>query len=300
MLQLQFKDASRKTLWLVEQSYTIGSSAQCTLTIADVRLKPHHADLLLDGDVGQIRNLHGDNQIRVNGIPVSDSHPIAHGDRLILGMTELAVIDPKRHTMETEAAERAAKAEGHWVLKPMSRALGERQYVVNETAVIGRARECDISLGVAHLSRRHARLTVTERGLRVDDLDSANGTFVNGQRIKTAVLKPGDQLSFDAIQFQINGPQVDLDVTTVRPVISIQQAKSQPVSGPQRPARAAARDISRPGQMGHQEIAAATARSLTATHRSAGNAGRWMIILASLGLCAVVGLLVAKYFGVFG
>lgn len=228
MLQLRFKDASRKSLWLVEQRYSIGSGAECTLTIADRRLHSHHADLFLDGDVGMIRNLMGDSEVRVNGIPVSDSHPIAHGDVLCLGMTELNVVDPKRHTQEQEAAKRASQLEGQWVLKPMSRALGERQYVVDKTAVLGRARECDISLGVAHLSRRHARLTVTDRGLKVEDLDSANGTYVNGQRIKEAVLRPGDQLSFDAIQFQISGPQLDLDATTVRPIISVQQTKKSP------------------------------------------------------------------------
>lgn len=224
MLQLLFKDASRKTLWLVEPRYTIGSDAGCTLPVSDTRLKAQHAVLQLNGDVGLITNLVGDTEIRVNGIPVSGSHKLVHGDTLGLGLTELMVVDRKRHTQKHQISEPPENPE-HWQLIPSSRALGTRDYTIAESALVGRARDCDISLGVAHLSRHHARLTVTERGLKVEDLDSANGTFVNGQRIKTAVMKPGDQLSFDTVKFKIVGPQTNLDVTTVRPVISVPTPK---------------------------------------------------------------------------
>jgi ABC-type multidrug transport system ATPase subunit len=53
--------------------------------------------------------------------------------------------------------------------------------------VIGRSRDCDITLPHPMISRQHALLERTPEGLRLCDLDSVNGVFVNGQRISEPV-----------------------------------------------------------------------------------------------------------------
>ncbi len=59
--------------------------------------------------------------------------------------------------------------------------------------VVGRGRDCNIVLPSENVSRRHARLTLDQRGLSVEDLASANGVRVNESRIDAATaLKPGD------------------------------------------------------------------------------------------------------------
>lgn len=75
---------------------------------------------------------------------------------------------------------------------PSSRALALHL----STVVIGRAAECDVSIpGDLSISRRHAALIGTDLGWVVKDLDSRNGTFVNGLRVKTrSRLKPGDRV----------------------------------------------------------------------------------------------------------
>ena len=83
-------------------------------------------------------------------------------------------------------------------------------------------------MGVVHLSRHHARLKVTPDGLSVEDLDSSNGTFVNGKKIASAILLPGDELSFDTLKFRINGPEMDDDRTTVRPKADAEQTTVRP------------------------------------------------------------------------
>ncbi|MFQ5845063.1 MAG: protein kinase, partial [Planctomycetota bacterium] len=50
-------------------------------------------------------------------------------------------------------------------------------------------------------SRRHASVTVTERGHTVRDLGSKNGTFVNGERVQEAALKAGDHLRIGHAEF---------------------------------------------------------------------------------------------------
>lgn len=60
--------------------------------------------------------------------------------------------------------------------------------------VIGRSRDCDLTLKDPTVSGRHARLTWQDGKILVEDLGSANGTFVGGKRIERALIRPGDDL----------------------------------------------------------------------------------------------------------
>jgi len=78
-----------------------------------------------------------------------------------------------------------------------------RSYHLLSPTVIGRAPECDITINATGLSRRHARLRPTGDGLAIEDLRSANGTFVNGKRIATATARVGDEVAFDQLRFRV-------------------------------------------------------------------------------------------------
>ena len=60
----------------------------------------------------------------------------------------------------------------------------------------GRGPDNNVALDAADVSRHHARLTVTGSRVEIADLGSSNGTFVNGERVTTANLAPGDQIRF--------------------------------------------------------------------------------------------------------
>jgi hypothetical protein len=63
------------------------------------------------------------------------------------------------------------------------------------TNVVGREGTCDIYVESNQVSRRHCLLQVTERGLLVKDLESTNGTFVNGIPMTDGYINDGDRLS---------------------------------------------------------------------------------------------------------
>ncbi len=63
------------------------------------------------------------------------------------------------------------------------------------TNVVGRESTCDLYVENNQVSRRHCLLQVTERGLLVKDLESTNGTFVNGNPITDGYINDGDRLS---------------------------------------------------------------------------------------------------------
>ena len=62
--------------------------------------------------------------------------------------------------------------------------------------VIGRLKECDLTLADKRISRRHAQLRREEGGIAIEDLSSRHGTVVNGEPVRRARLAVGDRISF--------------------------------------------------------------------------------------------------------
>jgi len=60
--------------------------------------------------------------------------------------------------------------------------------------VIGRAADAGVRLADQAVSRRHAEIHVSDDGATVSDLQSTNGTLLNGARVTTAALVDGDEL----------------------------------------------------------------------------------------------------------
>jgi len=69
---------------------------------------------------------------------------------------------------------------------------------------IGRAPRADFIVDAALVSRLHCRLTAGAADLEVVDLESTNGTFVNGERVAQAILKNGDRLGVGKVEFLVS------------------------------------------------------------------------------------------------
>ena len=79
---------------------------------------------------------------------------------------------------------------------------------------IGRSAECDISLDITALSRKHCVVFRQGKNVFVRDLDSTNGTFVNGEQVQVRALKNGDRVFLgDICVFKFAyTDQIDLDI----------------------------------------------------------------------------------------
>ena len=69
---------------------------------------------------------------------------------------------------------------------------------------IGRAPNADFIVDATLVSRLHCRLSAGATELQVEDLESTNGTFVNGERVERAALKSGDRLGVGEVEFVIS------------------------------------------------------------------------------------------------
>jgi pSer/pThr/pTyr-binding forkhead associated (FHA) protein len=70
---------------------------------------------------------------------------------------------------------------------------------------IGRATRADFIVDASMVSRVHCRIAAGATGLEVIDLESTNGTFVNGERVSgRAPLKDGDRLGVGRVELVVS------------------------------------------------------------------------------------------------
>jgi DNA-binding NtrC family response regulator len=92
---------------------------------------------------------------------------------------------------------------------------GARTVIESREAVIGTAPGADLKLDDRLVSRHHAAVRVTEEGFLLEDLDSTNGTFVDGLRIRGAYLKHGCtvQVGSTRVRFERLGERFEIPLS---------------------------------------------------------------------------------------
>jgi predicted component of type VI protein secretion system len=76
--------------------------------------------------------------------------------------------------------------------------------IAAEETVVGRHRDCGLRIPVAEVSRRHCILRLDSSGLRLEDLGSLNGTYVNGERVQgTQELHAGDRVEIGPVVYSV-------------------------------------------------------------------------------------------------
>ncbi len=90
-----------------------------------------------------------------------------------------------------------------WILRTVAGDEPENTFRILPGGVrtVGRATGADFIVDAPLISRVHCRLTALADGsLEVRDLDSTNGTFINGERVRTGRLASGDRLGVGRVE----------------------------------------------------------------------------------------------------
>jgi diguanylate cyclase (GGDEF)-like protein len=109
----------------------------------------------------------------------------AHERTAIVTLGELRNTGPKRQVKDR-----------HLLIRARGAQLGHVTLLGSTPQRIGRSTECEIWLSDDGVSRRHATIAPDPSGYVIEDTQSANGTFVAGQRIERTVLRDGDLIQF--------------------------------------------------------------------------------------------------------
>jgi pSer/pThr/pTyr-binding forkhead associated (FHA) protein len=91
-----------------------------------------------------------------------------------------------------------------WILQSKGEPAIIYRLPPNTIKTVGRATRADFILDAALVSRVHCRLTADKSDqLIVEDLESTNGTIVNGRPVTRQVLKAGDVVTIGRVEFEV-------------------------------------------------------------------------------------------------
>jgi pSer/pThr/pTyr-binding forkhead associated (FHA) protein len=171
---------------------TLGRAAGNDVVLDSMLVSRSHARIECAAGRCVVQDLGSANGLFVNGQRTSQA-VLSSGDRLRLGDVEL--VYQGAGTPQADARGRAdawdqtaARGQAGARLE-----IGGRQVSLPATgASLGRAQDNDVHVPDEHASRHHARIDVQQGAYVISDLGSANGTFVNGQRVQRQALRDGD------------------------------------------------------------------------------------------------------------
>lgn len=121
-----------------------------------------------------------------------------------------------------------------WQLIGLSPALGDLTLTVDADLSVGRNAQNDMVLASGQVSRQHARLTIQDGQLWLQDLGSANGTFVNGIRLSSEpiMLQLGDELAFADLAFVVANDDLTDGIDKLEEVLISPDAPSTEIYQP--------------------------------------------------------------------
>lgn len=219
-MKLLFPAGEHEPVELKDGETLVGSSSECQIMLAAPGITARHCSLLARGEQVLVRTADPSAVVVLNGKQISADAPLKAGDLLLFGKVGCRVVAsekvaaaPVRRPAASNAADeengrtRVRAALPKFVMRGVSGPTFGKTFGVVGTLTLGRSNECDVSIPTDEISRHHAKLQVVPDGVIVEDLGSANGTFVNNQRVHGGTLmKAGDELRLDTVRFMLMSP----------------------------------------------------------------------------------------------
>ncbi len=153
--------------------------------------------------------------VHVNGRPVQRMAMLRGGDVVFIDGCEI-VLTSTQTPEQPSSAIRNAPSDGSGDVRTVLRGVGGhyhgRSFTLDRPLLIGRAAGTDIRIDDPAFADRHARIECHGDTVVLRDLDSADGSMLNGVPVRDALLQPGDQVVFDAHhRFVLESPRVAMD-----------------------------------------------------------------------------------------
>lgn len=215
-MKLVFPGSDRAQLLLDQRNYTIGSDAGADVVLADANIAAMHCELAVTAQGVQLR-IPESSHVVVNERPVTGLMALRPGDTLACGATRIRLV---KMAAAAESNVSSAMPDGgaqvhatmvrpvlpKFVLRGLSGEQFGRSHPLQASMLVGRVEDASLCLPMESISRQHARLTPAGDEVLVEDLGSANGTWINGKRISRGQARHGDEIRFDKERFQLVVP----------------------------------------------------------------------------------------------
>lgn len=243
-MKLLFPNGEHEPVNLDDGVIVVGSGSDCQLLLTAPGIAVRHCQLRSENGITEVKPLDAQAVTVLNGRQISAESAIKPGDLLLFARVGCRVVAAeKAPTPPQPAAADGDSDEGRtrvrmalpkFLLRGVSGPTFGKTFGVTGALTLGRSSDCDISISSDEISRHHARLQLSPSGVTVEDLGSANGTFVNNQRVNGKLaLKPGDELRLDTVRFLLMSPGMETHhpPAAQRPPAAASAAAAQPRSG---------------------------------------------------------------------
>lgn len=215
-MKLVFQGGEHPQFPLSEGSCSIGSALDTDIPLGHDGIEPVHCELLVGAHGVRLRVIPGA-RVLVNDRPVDGVIALRGNDVLSLADVKVRLVDvveelPRGPTTQGKDERSELNATmvrpvvPKFALRAVSGTLFGRSFPLQSILSIGRADDAGLRIPLDSISRQHARLTPAGNEVLVEDLGSANGTWINGKRITRASASHGDEISFDKERFQLLVP----------------------------------------------------------------------------------------------
>lgn len=210
-MKLVFPGGEHPQLLLDRGKYRIGSDPQAQVLLAGAGVQAEHAELQY-GVHGASLRIPAGNDVEVNGRKVDGLIALRPGDTLGIGAVQARLVSIQApatgsagaRARSTEVAATAVRpVVPRYVLRAVTGDAFGRTVPLMASLSVGRADDAGLLLTGDGISRQHARLAPGDDGVMVEDLGSANGTWINGQRVTRAIARHGDEIRFDTQRFHL-------------------------------------------------------------------------------------------------
>jgi hypothetical protein len=233
-MKLVFPNGEHSQVLLNPGPNRIGSDVESAVRLSQPGILPVHCVIHITTSGANLQVPAGAGPVAVNGKSVADIMGLRTGDMLTIGnvAARFVVVESARMPAQVAAediedgATRVRQALPKFLLRGVSGAVFSKVFPITGPVVIGRAAECDISVPADEMSRRHALVKPTQEGVSVEDLGSANGTYVNNKRVQQGFLHPGDELRLDAVRFILAAPGMEIQPPPPAPAKAVARIPS--------------------------------------------------------------------------
>ena len=118
-----------------------------------------------------------------------------------------------------------------WTIKFLSGPnAGKEVFLQKGLYILGRDPSCKIQIVAPGVSKKHAQLIVNENGIRIEDLNSSNGTFLDGKQIQTSELQSGTRVALHTIILEVKRKELEQPHPYLAPYSSQQMYQHAPHS----------------------------------------------------------------------
>jgi pSer/pThr/pTyr-binding forkhead associated (FHA) protein len=208
---------------LPEGEVLLGRNPLCGIVLSEAEVSRQHAKLSLCEGKITLEDLDSNNGTYLDGKRITGRQNLVGHEIIGIGSFQLSFVedtlkeylgkfapvlddDPTQQTV-AETPETPKEVGPFWLIVSHPK----QHFFLSEggSLTIGRTRDCQVIIPTTRASKRHARLSLSGGVLTLQDLNSTNGTFVDGRRCSTQVLNGSEVIDIVDVKLYLSDKPVD-------------------------------------------------------------------------------------------